>query len=110
MANPGKLNRRLTVQSRTFTRDATGGVVETWADAYPVWAELVNHSQDEKLVSDADRNIDTKQFRIRYKTGLASGSHRVLYQLKFYDIESVTEEGIRDRLLLKCRAAQALEL
>lgn len=108
--NPGKLNRRLTVQSRTYTRDATGGVTETWVDAYSVWAEMISQAQEEKLVASADRNIDTKHFRIRYKTGLASGTHRVLYQLKFYDIEGITDEGIRNTQLLKCRAAQALEL
>ena len=110
MANPGKMNRRITIQTRTYTRDASGGVIETWADAYDAWAELVNNDQLEKMVSDADRNVETKQFRIRYKSGLASGTNRILYQLKFYDIEGINEEGIRDRLLLKCRAAQSLEL
>ena len=108
--NPGKLNRRLTVQVRTYTRDATGGVTEAWADAYSVWAEMLSHAQEEKLVSDADRSIDIKHFRIRYKSGLAAGTHRILYKLKFYDIEGITDEGITVTQLLKCRAAQALEL
>jgi SPP1 family predicted phage head-tail adaptor len=108
--NPGKLNRRLTVQVRTYTRDAAGGVAEGWADAYQIWAEMLSHAQEEKLVSDADRSIDNKHFRIRYRSGLTSGTHRILYKLKFYDIEGITDEGINTTQILKCRAAQALEL
>ena len=108
--NPGKLNRRLTVQARTYTRDATGGVSEAWADDYDIWAEMISQAQEEKLVAEADRSVDTKHFRIRYKSGLSSGTHRILYQLKFYDIEGITDEGIRNTQILKCRTAQALEL
>lgn len=31
--NPGKLDRRITIQSRVMSKDATGARVETWADA-----------------------------------------------------------------------------
>jgi SPP1 family predicted phage head-tail adaptor len=106
--NPGKMDRRITVQVRTLTKDAAGGRVETWADSFLCWAELVKTSQAETITADADRNIETRQFRIRWKAGLASGTHRIFYQLKFYDITGIEEEGRLDRLLLTCRAVQAL--
>lgn len=108
-ANPGRMNRRLTFQTRTLTRDTTGGRVESWADSFKAWAELVKHDAAEKLLGDSERIDDTKHFRIRWRAGLSAGSHRVLYQLRFYDIQGVTEEGIQDRLLLTCRAVQSLQ-
>jgi SPP1 family predicted phage head-tail adaptor len=106
--NPGKMDRRITIQARTLTKDAAGGRVETWADSFLCWAELVKTSQTETVTADADRNIEIRQFRIRYKSGLASGTHRILYQLRFYDITGIDEEGRQDRLLLTCRATQSL--
>jgi SPP1 family predicted phage head-tail adaptor len=106
--NPGKMDRRITVQVRTLTRDAAGGRVESWADTFDCWAEVVSQKPKEGIVADADRSIDDRQFRIRYKAGLTSGTHRVLYQLKFYDILGIEEQGRQDRLLLTCRATQAL--
>jgi SPP1 family predicted phage head-tail adaptor len=106
--NPGKLDRRLTIQTRTLTQDGAGGRVETWADGFDVWAELVSHQNSESILADADRAADDRQFRIRYRRGLASGTHRVFYQLKFYDITGITEDGRNQMLLLNCRAVQAL--
>ena len=107
--NPGRMNRRLTFQSRTMTRDAAGGRVETWADAFDAWAEILSHKAAEKVLGDSERTDDERNFRIRYRSGIAAGSHRVLYQLKFYDITGVIEEGIQDRLVLTCRSVQSLE-
>jgi SPP1 family predicted phage head-tail adaptor len=108
MANPGKMDRRLQVQVRTYTRDATGGRIETWADSYKVWAELVKSTSKESIASGADRAMGDKVFRIRYRTDIASGTHRILYQLKFYDITGIDEEGRKDRLLVTCRSVQSL--
>ena len=109
MSNPGKMDRYIIIQARTLTKDSAGGRVETWTNAFvDVPAELVKTSQTETITADADRNIETRQFRIRYKAGLASGTHRILYQLRFYDITGIDEEGRQDRLLLTCRAVQAL--
>jgi SPP1 family predicted phage head-tail adaptor len=108
MANPGKLDRRITIQARTLTKDAAGGRVETWADAFDCWAEDVRQIQREAITADADRAVTSRQFRIRYKSGLASGTHRVFYQLKFYDITGITEEGRQHMLLLDCQSLQAL--
>ena len=104
------MNRRLTIQTRTLAQDAVGGRVEAWVDSFQCWAEQVNQKQSESIASEADRNIDDRQFRIRYKSGLASGTHRVLYQLRFFDIVSIVEEGIRDRMLVTCRAVQSLSV
>ena len=106
--NPGKMDRRLTIQSRHMVKDSAGGRSESWVDAFQCWAEAVTQKAGERVAAGADRATDERQFRIRYKSGLTSGTHRVLYQLKFYDITGITEEGRRDRMLLTCRALQSL--
>lgn len=108
--NPGRMDRRLTVQARTVSKDATGSRVETWADSFECWGESVRQTAREAISANADREHEERQFRIRYKSGISSGSHRVLYQLKFYDITSIIEEGRRDRMLLTCRSVQSLAL
>ena len=106
--NPGAMNRRLTVQVRTMTKDGAGARTETWADAFKVWAQPVKQSAREAIVSDAERTSDTRQFRIRHHSTITAGTHRILYQLRFYDITAVDEEGIRDKMMLTCTAIQSL--
>lgn len=106
--NPGKMDRRLTVQVRTFSKDVTGGRVESWADAFQCWAEVIRQSNSEGVTADADRASDERQFRIRYKSGITSGTHRILFQLKFYDITGIVEEGRKEALILTCRSLQSL--
>ena len=106
--NPGKMDRRITVQVRSLSKDAAGGRVESWSDAFQCWAELVSNASNEGVTAGAERSSSDKQFRIRYRSNIESGTHRVLYQLKFYDITGIEEEGRQDRLLLTCRSLQAL--
>lgn len=102
------MNRRLTFQVRTLTRDGAGGRVESWSDSFDAWAEMLDHKAAEKVVGEAERAEDVRHFRIRYRSGIGEGTHRVLYKLKFYDITAVTEEGVQDRLVVTCRALQSL--
>lgn len=108
--NPGKLNRRIVLQSRSYSKDATGAGVETWATLATVWAELLTQSQRESLVADADRNTDDSTFRIRWRSGLTSEGLRVSYGGRYYNVTGITEEGIKNGLLLECQAIRNLEV
>jgi len=104
--NPGKLNRRLVIQSRTLTQDATGSRVQAWADSATVWAEAVIQKGRESTLADADRSQDTRQFRIRHRV-LSSSTNRLFYQSKFYNITGITEEGVKTTLLIDAIATQS---
>lgn len=108
MPNPGAMNRRLTIQERVMRKDAVGGRVQDWADAFKVWAQEVSNKQRQGEIADADRVRGDRTFRIRWNEAITAGTHRVFYQLKFYDIVGVTEEGIKDRMLIECRSVSAL--
>lgn len=109
MANPGKLNRRLTVQTRILTKDDTGGRVESWIDTSQVWGEMLEQRQSEAVNSDAERVTTATIFRIRYMA-ISAGDNRIKYSGQTYGIEGVVEEGIRNTLKLTCRALGGLEL
>ena len=110
--NPGKLNRRIVLQARTLTRDSTGSRVETWADSASPWAELVKTSATEITPADADRSADTCQFRVRYRSFLATpdaaSNYRILYQSRFFNISGITQEGVKTSLLIDARAIQKI--
>lgn len=105
--NPGKMNRRIVMQVRTVSKDATGSRVETWADSATVWAEAVTQKGNEGTLADADRFQDSRQFRIRYRS-LDPSNNRILYQSKFYNIKGITEEGIQTGLLIDAIATQSI--
>ena len=106
MINPGKLDRRLVLQVRVVSKDATGSRVETWADEASIWGEYVTHKGAVSELSDAEKSQDTQQFRIRHRT-IAASTHRILYQSRFYTIRSITEEGRQNMLLLDTVATQS---
>ena len=105
--NPGKLDRRITLQVRVVSKDGAGGRVETWADSATVCAELVQARGSEATKADSDRYQTSQQFRIRYRA-LDPANYRILYKSRFYDIQAVTEEGRQTTLLLDTIATQAL--
>ncbi len=105
--NPGKLNRRVVIQRRTKTRDATGSTVSTWSDQSTVWAEAVMHKSIESEIIDSDRPQQKRQFRIRHRS-ITSEDHRILYQSQFFNITGITEEGIKNTILLDTVATKAI--
>lgn len=106
--NPGKLNRRLTIQERTLSADSAGGRLETWVDSFDCWGELVINKAKVATLSDAERGEETTTFRVRHKSGISVSNHRILYGLKFYSITGIIEEGIKNTMLLECRTIQSL--
>ena len=108
----GKMDRRITIEKRTLTKDAAGGIVETWADEMKLWAERVDKSGKESVVANSDRADAGIDWRIRFNPLLrglngASG-YRVNYEGLRYDIQHVAEEGRRDGMLLKTLTTEAI--
>lgn len=108
MNNAGKLDRRVTIQQRTLTKDNTGTRVETWEDIAEVWAEYVTHRGTVAPVADAERGQDSQQWRIRWRTLTPATNYRIIYGGSTYDIESVTQEGRKNTLLLDTIAIQSI--
>ena len=108
--NAGKLDRRILVQVRTVTRDATGGRVEAWATAFSCWAGLLKDSGRVEQVADAERPGRARSFLIRWRSDIQPGTHRISYQGKVFTIDAITEEGRKESLIIECRQLEGLSL
>lgn len=95
----GKLDRRVTLQAPTVTKDARGGPVTQWVDQATVWAEVVplrgrEFVETAQVVAGAELKV-----RMRYRTGVLE-SWRVVHEGTAYDIQHIAEIGRRDGLEL----------
>ena len=65
----GSLDKRVTLQSCTTTRSASGGAIDTWADVWTDWA-MVDYSltgNDEAYVGDQSMSRYRIKVTIRYR-------------------------------------------
>lgn len=83
--DPGKLDRRITLQTRTTTRDDEGSAVTSFRDEAKIWAEKVSETSSEARRLLSVRSGATVVFRIRYRSNLTS-EHRIYFEGRYYDI------------------------
>lgn len=96
MINPGKLDRRITLQNPSSSKDAFGEAVRTYSTLATVWAMIEyrgvpkEDEESEKLTSS-----NKVRFTIRYRSDVTAKT-KVSYDSKTYEVEGVSEMG-RDR-------------
>jgi SPP1 family predicted phage head-tail adaptor len=92
----GSLDKRITIQSLTTARSATGAEVPTWADWRTVWAavEYPKTGSDETILTDQEQAIRRAKFTIRY-TGHVQEKWRIVYESDTYDITVIVPTGRR---------------
>jgi SPP1 family predicted phage head-tail adaptor len=102
--NPGELDRLVTVQQVTPTKNAEGFPVETWSDLTRVWAKKEDRGgrQFTAVAQGIAAESDTL-FTIRYLSAVTP-QHRISFNAKIYDILSVSEVGRNAYMLLACKA------
>lgn len=97
-----QLNKRITIQSLTQTKDTHGGQVDTWTDIALVWAGIKSLSGDERRITkEGGQAAEARtEFMIRYRAGIIE-KMRVLYGGKIYNIKHVNDlnEGHRFMIL-----------
>lgn len=103
MSLGAKLNRRVTLQERSTTRDEFGGVVPGWSDVATVWAGIVDVSGREYVAAGATQNSAITKITIRYREGVTPAM-RVLHGEDEYSIEAVLGQDRRTLLLMCSRA------
>ncbi len=91
MTQPGSLDRRITIQQNTTTRDAAGQPIPSWADLATVWAEVVPTGGREIFEAQQTGAETVAKFRIRYR-GDVLRKMRVVYDTDNYDIADVAED------------------
>jgi len=92
----GKLDRRITIESKTSTRDTVGGKIESWSILLERWAShrelgakaAVSGNEKDRLFYGEGDTI----FVIRYDAQV-DANMRINYNGKIYAVEAVREFG-----------------
>ena len=100
--NPGRLDRKVTIQARTASRDDEGSPVVSYATEATVPCERVQYAGTQGVRSGAVRAEATLVLRIRYRSTLTE-KHRLQFEGRTYDILSIDEEGRRATQLVQAR-------
>lgn len=95
-------DRRAIVSTPTRTRDADGGVVNTFATLRTVWCRRVDAGGREFRTSGALRDEATAIFFTRYYSDIAA-KDRIVCEGRTYEITSPPSEiGRRQQLQIEC--------
>lgn len=87
----GQLNQQITIQQRTQTKDAEGGMVDSWADfAANIWAKQNNLSGNERSATkQGGQTLESRtEFTIYYLAGVTN-EMRVSANGKYHNIRHV---------------------
>ena len=88
----GRMDRRVSLQARTLSRNSYGEETESWSEIAEVWAEKVD-LRGREYYAAAQANADvTTRWRIRYRSDVTV-LHRLLYDSVVYEINQVAEIG-----------------
>jgi SPP1 family predicted phage head-tail adaptor len=80
-----RLDKRITLQTKSVTRDAMGGEVITWTDEVSVWAAVEPLNGREYFSAEQMQSEIDIRFIIRYRSGVTS-AWRVLWEDNPYNI------------------------
>lgn len=100
--NPGRLDRRVTLQYSVPTRDATGGATLTWYETATVWAGREARSGGRLFAAEGKHFDSALVYRIRHRTDVAAGM-RLIHGDDLYEITEVQEVDRRRYLDLTVR-------
>lgn len=104
----GRLNRRITIQQKSVSRDAYGGESITWTDVATVWAAVLPIRGREYVAIRAAGAELTTRFVIRHRDGVTPAM-RVSHGGGYYNIEEVIDSEDGHRFLELMARAEAVE-
>jgi SPP1 family predicted phage head-tail adaptor len=100
--NPGKFNRKITFQRFVEGVDDGFGGGSYWEDAKTVYAWPKTISGREYVEANADQNVRTTRWRIRYTTGLTEDM-RIRYGERTFNIQAILQDDeLRQTLTCVC--------
>lgn len=104
--NPGKLNKRITIQQHTATQDENANEILQWSDYITTWAEVNNLYGQEYWAAAAHGQEDTVVFTVRYSKKLQRladektlTEYRIIFRGIAYYITGYDNIGYRNKLV-----------
>jgi len=96
----GKLNRYITIQTKTTTRSASGRLYESWSTLASVWANKLPRQGNEGVDADRDLYRIFDEWEIYYLSTVTPKC-RILYDGVYHNIISVEEIGFKEGMKLR---------
>jgi SPP1 family predicted phage head-tail adaptor len=97
------LRQRITLQKKLITKDPEGIPMDIWQDIATIWAAIEPLRGREYFQAATVQSQNMIRFTIRYRKGITS-EIRILYDSKFYDIQSVIDvNGCHQQLELMAK-------
>lgn len=98
----GKMDRRITIQRATITRDEYNAEVPGWADLATVWASYEPIKDGERFRAGERAAELSARFHIRYSSQVSgvTAKDRLTFEGRTFEIEHVKEIGRREGLEL----------
>ena len=100
----GRLMNRITFKTKTSVSDNAGGFVNTLADYYTCWAQIVRDNESKTNLVEKDSINNGITFRIRYTTSKVFDNKLVIsFKNNLYLINSViNEHDCNQYFLISC--------
>jgi SPP1 family predicted phage head-tail adaptor len=107
----GQLRQRVTIQVGTEAQNAYGESVQTWTDVGTVWGDVRPLMARARELAAAEGNVllarAPYQVRLRYVSGLSAVSHRLVWESRTLEIESVLDpDGRGAEMVAVCHEVQ----
>ncbi len=99
----GRLDRRVTLQSPSTSRDSFGEALTSWQDAGIVWARRFDMRASERFTHQQTEPSVETIFTIRYRDDVRVTWRVLDDEGRIYDIEGIREPDRRRSLELLCR-------
>lgn len=104
--DPGKLNRKVSIQRKATGKDAAGQPLDTLVEVAKVWASIVHKSGAESIRADQDVSVVKASIRIRMRSDITNGME-VHHKSTVYEVlAQMPDEGSREWLDLVCEVVQ----
>lgn len=98
----GLLNKRVSLEARVITRDASGGTIETWQPVATVWAGIAPLSGREFVAAQSVQAGVTTRITIRWRAGI-DASMRLVHEGLIYNVRAVLPDPtLRRHITLMC--------
>lgn len=104
----GRLRHRVNLQSATTTRDAGGGVTESWSTVAQIYCDIKPVSGSERYRQGKVQESLTHEIVMRHRTGIDT-NYRINFESRNFNVRSIRNIDERDRfLVLLCTEGEAI--
>jgi SPP1 family predicted phage head-tail adaptor len=106
--DPGRLNTKVVIESKTITRGTDGSETESWATVITTWAKKVTKGSKEFYAAQKNNAETTALFIIRHRSTAVTRDMRLKEGSRIYEIIGTPDnDGNKNQwLLISCKEVE----